>query len=224
VKLGIGVEPNGTPHFGTLTAISVAFSLAEKLKEAGKKVTVVIDLIDIGEASSIEIEGIKYQKSLAYTGIINDYLHEFREILEKFRSCSGVNFEIVTQKNFNSHQEFPKIIKKIISKREKIEPLLSPNLESMSLRLRVPCPKCGLTDVFGKKNVYENDIILFFCPEHGEHSVDINKDPYSLEFNVSLRFLVRCLIRQEDNKNIIIPYDWVMVYGSDYAGFYQEQI
>jgi hypothetical protein len=75
-----------------------------------------------------------------------------------------------------------------------------------------------------QKNVYENDIVRFFCPEHGEYSVDINKDSCSLEYNASLRYLVRCLIRQEDNKNTIVPYNWVMIDGSDYAGFYQEQI
>lgn len=224
VKISIGVEPNGTPHFGTLTAISVAFSLAEKIKEAGKKVTVVIDLIDTGEGFSIEIEGAKYQKSLAYTGVINNHIHEFREILENYSFYSEVDFEIKTQKDFNLHPEIPKVIKKIVSEREKIEPLLSPNLKSTSLRLRVPCPKCGLTDIFGAKNVYKNDMIYFFCPVHGEHSVDINKDPYNLEYNVSLRYLVRCLIRQEDNKNTAVPYDWVMIDGSDYAGFYQEQI
>jgi lysyl-tRNA synthetase class I len=151
VKVSIGVEPNGIPHFGTLTAISVAFSLAEKLKEAGKKVTVVIDLIDTGEAISVEIEGIKYQKSLAYTGVVNNYIHEFREILENYSSYSGVDFEIMTQKDFNSHPGLPKVIKKIIGERKEIEPLLSPRLNLMSLRLRVPCPRCGLTDVFGAK-------------------------------------------------------------------------
>jgi len=148
VKVSIGIQPNGTPHFGTLTAISVTFSLAQKLKEAGKKVTVVVDLIDSERADMVKIEGIEYQRSLAYTGVINNYIREFREVLEKFCSYSGVNFEIMAQKDFNSHKNLPKIIKKILAEREKIESLLSPNLKPASLRLRVPCPECGLTDVF----------------------------------------------------------------------------
>ena len=37
VKASIRIQPNGTPHFGTLTATSLSFSLAKQLKEAGKQ-------------------------------------------------------------------------------------------------------------------------------------------------------------------------------------------
>jgi hypothetical protein len=45
-----------------------------------------------------------------------------------------------------------------------------------------------------------------------------------LEYETPLRILVRSLLYTEDNQEKDIPYSWLQVTGSDYAGFYQEQL
>lgn len=223
IKISIGAQPNGSPHFGTLTTFSLAFSLAQQLKSKDKNVIVVLELVDTAISEDHSFNNLRYQKSLAYTQEINQHIGHYQELLSKLSSYSGVNFEIRGQSEFNSHPKMPQVIQKIIQEREKIGSLLSP--ESKVIALRVACPQCGLADKHGKKNIYAgNKTVISFCPEHGWHSTDTNKDPQKLEYNTPLRNLIKGVIYSEDNKDLAVPYSWIRVTGGDYAGTYQEQI
>lgn len=208
VRINLAALPNSSPHFGTIITFSLAFSLAQKLKKLGKKVTVVVGWVDTGSLSTdrISFESIEYQKSIAYTGAIKDYLADFQELLEKLSSeFGGVNYQIVNQSALSSHRKAPELIRKIISEKEKVGPLLFP--ETKQLGLRSACPQCGLADRYGLKNRYESEIIDFFCPHHGWHTVDIAKDNLQkLEYETPLRNLVRRLLYTEDNQDKNLPY------------------
>jgi hypothetical protein len=59
------------------------------------------------------------------------------------------------------------------------------------------------------------------CPDHGEHHIDLTS-PHELErleFNTPLRNLIRILLCSRDTDT-----SWIMCTGSDYSGFYQEQL
>ena len=45
-----------------------------------------------------------------------------------------------------------------------------------------------------------------------------------LEYNTPLRNLIRGLVYSIDNQDETVDYEWLRITGSDYAGFYQEQL
>jgi hypothetical protein len=208
VRMSIGASPNSLPHFGTMITFSLAFSLAQRLKKLGKSMAIVVGLVDTASlpADRVSFENVEYQKSLAYTGMINQHIDDFKELLEKLSSFfGGIDYEIINQSSFSSHPKASKVIRKIISEKEKIGPLLFP--ETKLLGLRSVCPQCGLADRYGIKNRYEGDAINFFCPHHGWHTVDIAKDSLQkLEYETPLRNLVRGLLYTEDNQDKSVPY------------------
>ncbi|PKY49169.1 hypothetical protein RhiirA4_527067 [Rhizophagus irregularis] len=223
VRISIGAQPNGSPHFGTIVTFSLAFSLAQQLKNKGKNVEVILELVDTAISEEHSFNNIKYQKSLSYTKEIDKHIDYYEGLLRKLNSYSGVVFMIRKQSDFNSHPRMSEVISTIIKEREKIGSLLSP--KSKVIALRVACPQCGLADKHGKKNIYEgNNNVISSCPEHGPHSLDTDKEPQKLEFNTPLRNLVKGVVYSEDNKDVTVPYSWVRVTGGDYAGTYQEQI
>lgn len=223
VRISIGVQPNNTPHFGTLTALSLTFAMAKKIEESGKKTKIIVELVDTAPSEKEVINGITYQKNLANTGVADNYMPQYEELLQKLSSyAGGVEFEFRVQGDLlKYHKKASEIVRKVIKERKRIGSLLSP--ESKQIVLRASCPKCSLADKHGTKNIYEDNAIHFFCPNHGKHSIDLDKDLQKLEYNVPSRSLLEGLVYQEDNKDKDVPYTWIIVMGSDYAGFYQEQ-
>ncbi|CAG8568360.1 9025_t:CDS:1 [Scutellospora calospora] len=226
VRINVGVTPNTSPHFGIITTFSLAFALAQQLKKLGKTLTIIVGIVDTESIKSDKyiFDDIVFQKSLAYTGGIYDYIDDYKELIEKLSSYfGGIDHIIVNQSDLSLHRKAPEIIRKIINERERIGQLLFPLKNSLGLT--AACPQCGLADKYGVKNCYNGDIINFFCPNHGFHSIDISKDNLQkLEYQTPLRNLIRGLLYTEDNKEKAIPYSWLRVTGCDFSGFYQEQL
>jgi len=198
IKISIGVQPNGSPHFGTLTSLSLSFSLVKQFKEKGKKVSVVLEAVDTAPEQNITINGKKYQKSLAYTGSINKYINEYEELLEKLSLYSGgIDFEIRMQGDLlGSSKRGGETIEKIMKERQFVSSFLAP--ETNLLALRAPCPNCGLTDKHGIDNVYEGNKISFLCPDHGRYflNMGVKREMEVLEYNTPLRSLLESLVYQ----------------------------
>ncbi|CAG8711419.1 16835_t:CDS:1, partial [Dentiscutata erythropus] len=193
VRISVGAVPNSPPHFGTIITFSLAFSLAQRLEKLGKIVTVMAGMVDtIALYTDIyNFNDIEYQKSIAYTGVIHNYMDDFKELLDKMSSYfGGVKYKLVNQSELNLHRKAPEIIMKLISEREKIGQSLFPSTKCLALRMA--CPQCGLADKHGIKNCYNGNMISFFCPNHGWHSIDIEKDDLqTLQYETQLRSLVR---------------------------------
>jgi len=83
VKISIGAQPNSSPHFGTLTVFSLAFSLAKRLQQVlTSDVSVMFEVVDTDPASSHEIDGIVYQQSLKKSDIISETMPQYYEVLD----------------------------------------------------------------------------------------------------------------------------------------------
>ncbi|MGA8942094.1 MAG: hypothetical protein WB502_05165 [Thermoactinomyces sp.] len=223
IRISIGAQPNSSPHFGTLIVFCLAFSLAKILqsRESKLKVTVCFEIVDTAPYKTMTIDGIEYQISLRESRNSDKNLVQFSELLSNLSQFSGVDYSMRKQTEFNNQPIISKIIKYIIKRKNLVAPILDP--ETATLRIRIACPQCGLTDKKGVKNVINESIIKTYCPLHGwfDYSIDqTNK----LEFNTPLRNLVRALVYMEENKNPDVPYEWFRITGSDYAGFYQEQL
>ena len=224
IKISIGAQPNSSPHLGTISVISLAFKLAKKLMEEFDDITcsVLFEVVDTAPGEQVIINDIVYQKSLKNTGKLTEFMPQFIEILEFLKTKTQINYEIRYQSEFNSQEYIKPIIRQIIEQREKIVKYLDPKYEK--LKIRVSCPKCGLADKNSINNTYTENKIIFECPKDGKFEVDINKNTELLEYNTPLRNLVRGMVYGNINISNKYDYEIIRVTGSDYAGFYQEEL
>lgn len=224
VKISIGAQPNSSPHFGTLEVFSLAFSLGNILKKYDNElnISVLFEMVDTAPALAKTVNNNKYQISLRDSGEMDKYIDQYCEILNQLSELSGISYEIRGQGDFNKQQSIPEIVKKIIDKRDMLAPILDP--KKQILRIRSACPICGLTDKQGIENSFVGNKMICFCPVHGKFEVDIFKESYRLEYNTPLRNLIRGLVYLIDNDDPNTEFQWLRITGSDYAGFYQEQL
>ena len=224
VRISIGAQPNSSPHFGTMEVFCLAFSLANMLKkyDSTLETSVFFEMVDTAPAIAKMIDNKKYQISLRESGEMDKYIDQYYQILEQLSNLSDVSYQVRGQKEFNKHANIPEIVKKVIDNREILAPILEP--KKHIIRIRAACPICGLTDKRGIENEFIGDKMICFCPEHGRFEVDINKESERLEYNTPLRNLIRGLVYSIDNQDETLDYEWLRITGSDYAGFYQEQL
>ena len=129
-----------------METIALSFALAKKIQEYKNNIDVSIlyEVIETAPSETIEIENVKYQKSLKYTGKISDFFGEYIDILEYYKNVTNVNYEIRYQYEFNRQEETRNILKLILKNREYVSNRLDPKYGK--LRVRMSCAKCGLTD------------------------------------------------------------------------------
>lgn len=96
------------------------------------------------------------------------------------------------------------------------------------IRLRFPCPKCGLTEKHLKNtkinNITSEEIKLSsLCPKHGKHNIIINQSSTDkFDMNVPLRYLVKILylIKTDEINNTLS----VIVDGGDWSGMWPLRV
>lgn len=182
-------------------------------------------MVDIGSKTkreTIEINSVKYQRSLKNTGKINNNFNDYMEILEYFKIRDNVDYLIRFQSEFNKQPYIYPIVKKLIENQEEISKILDPKYKN--LRVRVACPCCGLTDKNSSTIKFENETIYSVCPIHGEYKTDIRNESDKLEYNTPVRNLVRAIAYGMHNNDENQNYQIMRITGSDYAGFYQEEL
>lgn len=224
IKISVGAQPNSSPHFGTLETIALSFALAKKIEEydMSKKVIVLYEIVETAPDEEQVIDGIKYQKNLLTTGKEKIFMKEYVEILDYYQKITGIDYELRYQNEFNSQPEIGPIIKKIIDNKNYICQRLDPKYNNM--RIRMSCPICGLTDKNSVNNEYVGDQIIFKCPIHGEYEANVLKESSKFEYNSPLRNLIRGIYYTQVNNNDNYDYQILRITGSDYAGFYQEEM
>lgn len=224
IRISIGAQPNSSPHFGTLEVFCLAFGVAKMLKNENSKldVSVFFEVVDTAPAIAKIIYDKKYQISLRESGEMDKYIDQYYEILDNLSKLSNVNYSVRGQQDFNKQNCIPIIVKKIIKNKDVLGTILEPNKKV--IRIRCACPICGLTDKQGLNNSFTNNKLIAYCPEHGNFEVDIDKESSRLEYNTPLRNLIRGLVYLTDNEDETLDYEWLRITGSDYAGFYQEQL
>ncbi|MBR2833174.1 MAG: hypothetical protein IKE75_01915 [Bacilli bacterium] len=170
----------------------------------------------------MEINGIKYQKSLKNTGAINNNFDDYLEILEYFKTLNNINFDVRFQSQFNQEPYIYPIVHKIIQNEKELATIMDPKYKK--LRIRVACPDCGLADKNSINTKFDNDDIISYCPNHGVYVTNITKESYKLEYNTPIRNLVRAMAYGLNNIDKNKDYQIMRITGSDYAGFYQEEL
>ena len=217
-EINISLQPNCSPHIGTLCSLTLTFVLANRLQKLGLNVLVMCDVRDEAKGEQLEIDGIIYQKSLRATGQLEKYLSEYEDLCRMLASKYGVQHRLRQEEEILCQEGIPRIIQQVIERRQEYGKVLQPM--SGVIALRADCPDCGLVDKRGVKNKYSEDSTRFSfeCPHHGRFTYDVRKDAHKLKFNCQLINLVLALYYET------VDYGYVEVVGSDYAGFWQEQL
>jgi hypothetical protein len=221
LHINVIIQLNSSPHFGTILNTALAFCLADRLRrQENLDPLVVIDLLDNAKSEEVKIDGLMYQKGLRTTGKLFDNLQDYYEILEFLKTHFGVDFRVRMEGEFLSPERMPAVMRRIISQRSDLGQVLSPS--SGILAPRSPCPHndCGLVDKYGIRNEYneKNDIAYFHCPHHGKFAVSIATECHRFQFNSQLFSLVFARFYEDS------PTGYIQISGSDYAGFWQEQM
>jgi hypothetical protein len=147
---------------------------------------------------------------------------EYEEILDYYSKSFNVKYIIRMQKEFNSLKEVKEVDLFILDHLDEIAKALDP--DAGRLRMRIPCPICGLTDKNGINNKYDGYIITSSCPYHGEFKTNVETQSHLLEYNTPLRNLVRAIAYAKLNASTSFDSEYVRITGNEYAGFYQEQL
>lgn len=220
VEINLIIQPNSSPHFGTLFSMALTFCLAHHLAKDGLQPTVVLDFWDNAKSEQAEIDGIIYQKGLRTTGKLFDNLADYYEILEYMKKRFNVDYRIRMEQDFLRDARMPDVVRAIIHDRDVLGGSLSPSTGQLAIRSACPVEGCGLVDKYGRNNVYDlgNDVVHFICPLHGPFSVELATQCDRLEFNCQLFNLV--IGRFYETFDI----GYIQICGGDYAGFWQEQL
>ena len=214
-----GAQPNSSPHIGTISTFAVAFALASRVRD--RDVLISLDIVDTAPSEKVKINDITYQKSQRHTKEMDTYMEDYKVIMDSLHKYWGVRYRIRTQTEFLKNPAAVVIMRKILDQREELESSLAPEHKRLAIRSTCPVDGWGLAEKHGLRNVYEGTMIKFYCPHHGEYSIDISdiEGVAKLEFNTPLRNLLRAMVFASDKIS-----DWVRVTGGDYSGYYQEQM
>lgn len=217
--INIIIQPNSSPHVGTLCSLGLAFVVAARMKEIGTKLMVVCDLWDRAKGEELVVNRITYQRSLRDTGKFQQHVWEYKEILaELSEKYGGIQHCIRLEEEFLMNNKMGSVVQGILNDREFIGKYLAPS--TGRLAVRAACPECGLVDKYGVNNIYAEDgsTVSFECPQHGRFVYGAETDTHRFQFNCQLFNLVLGLYYER------VHYNYIEICGSDYAGFWQEQL
>ncbi|KAF4447831.1 hypothetical protein F53441_8697 [Fusarium austroafricanum] len=247
IVIHAGLQPNNSPHVGTLVVFCYAFSFARGIRDRMQAmvnntndtpppVSVEITFVDTApvKGEEVEIDGIQYQKSYRdVPGAMNTYMEDYEEVLHLLSTWSGIPFTTAFQCDLFSHHTIPPLLRYMIAHHDLLGRQISPKFGTLALRAACPAPGCALAEKHGRLNIYDaaihqnkhsspadhDDTITFHCPYHGPHTICASEpaDVARLEANAPARNLIRSMSHLLDTR-----FHNIRVTGADYAGMYQE--
>lgn len=233
INLWLSAQVNCYPHIGTLTNFISSFSLAKHLNEYYKvPVKIKVELLESVTGEETIIEGQKYYKNLEEVKNSNgvtvkeEYLPYFKELLEKLSLKYGIEYEIIFFYEYQKNFLVKKALFEVIKNYDLLSNVLDP--KNGEIRLRFPCPKCGLTKKhigkIGDLKIVKNCLqISSYCPEHGEYISSIDEfSTDKFDMNVPLRYLVKIMfLLEKDSIDRILS---VIVDGGDWSGMWPLRV
>ena len=247
IVIHAGVQPNNSPHVGTLVVLCYAFSLARRIRDQMRTkefstdhdlplVSVELTFVDTApvKGQGVEIDGIQYQRSYRdVPGALNTYMADYIEVLRLLSTWSDIRFTTAFQSDFFSQPTIPSLLRFLIAHHEPLGRQLSPRYGTLALRAACPFQGCGLVEKHGRLNMYhksrsnqsedisaiDDATITFSCPYHGPYTI-CTSEPVQvarLEANAPARNLIRSM-----SHLLNTSVHHVRITGADYAGMYQE--
>lgn len=234
IVLWLSAQVNCFPHIGTLTNFISAFALAKHFREYFEKPTkIVVELLESVTGAEETIDGHRYYKNL--DNVLTDdgtqtirekYLPYFKEILDKLEAKDHVKYEIRFFYDYEKDPLVKKSVIKVMNNFDLLKNILDP--KSSEIRLRFPCPECGLTEKHlwktKIKEITDESLIMdCYCPNHGYFSAKIDKNSNNkFDMNVPLRYLVKLLyLLDSDKVNHTLS---VIVDSGDWSGMWPLRV
>lgn len=233
IHLWLSAQVNSYPHIGTLTNFILAFALAKHFKKYyNKPVKIFVELLESVTGEEKIINGNRYYKNLDKVTmedgktIKEKYLPYFMDILERLKEKDEVEYEILFFYDYQKQKLVKKSLIEVINNSKILGEILDP--KKSEIRLRIPCPHCGLTEkhIVDTKinNINDNEIIIESkCSIHGKYISEINMNKnVKFDMNVPLRYLVKILylIEKDKEENILS----IIVDGGDWSGMWPLRV
>jgi len=220
VDVNIRMQPNSSPHAGTLLSLIFAFSFSRDLQRIGYNPTVNLDLLDNSNSTIETINALVYQKGLRAAGNLEENLGDFYELAEILGGRYQVPYQVRFERDLMGQKGMSTVIRDIIRDRDMLGDQLSPSHRRIMVRAPCPVPNCGLVEKYAKQTEYdiEHDCCHFICPHHGPFTLSIENDSSRFQFNTELRTLIIGRFYSSSAKG------YIEVSGSDFAGSWQEQV
>lgn len=246
VNVVFSSQMNGNPHLGTMSTLGVAFSVAEYLsKNFNVESKLKFYALENPPHEKVEREGLVYAKTLDHIIDKDDkvlsekYLNTFLDLLDGYKKLSGVDYEVIRYKDFQSDPNVRKHAINIIKKEDDFGPILSPT--DGHLKYRLNCGQCNFQEKTSKLTRVKEEtqdgglIIESHCLNHDyfQEEFHIDNDTF-MDLNTPLRSLIRKadLIDKANLNNslnvMVDGGDWVHIagilnYGLSMLGYSQDE-
>ncbi len=202
VRLVLGTQVNGKPHFGTYMVHAITFQIARLIKEAYRlPVSVHIGFLDNTTHDVVDSpEGIPYQRNISQVKSLDTISQEiglnYGLLHEALAIRIGIPFTLELYSQQQKRRSYRQTLIKSLHHREKLSILFSGR--NGEVILRIPCPKCGY---FEKVLTYTHVVnltnssatISTRCFQHGEYS-SLMQPPFHHFVRSMRNFSSGCLI------------------------------
>jgi len=226
IQIHYSFQPNGHPHLGTITSLMTAFTIGEYLRDNFNiRVWILFEQLENAPGYRIEKDGIVYQLMLSDTPLGNStklevYMKSFKELIKWLYNKTGVEYKIMSYKEFQEIPFVRKSLLEIMNRQEEFLPLLNPSEDK--LRIRFPCKKCRFMDEEAKtlkiRELRKDYARLSMkCFEHGEYEIEITPENKEfVDFNTPIRNAIkeRFFVEEAKKANALN----LMIDGSDWVG------
>lgn len=226
IEVHFGIQLNGEPHLGTGLTVILAYAIAEHLsKKFNKPAVIKFGALENGPGQKLKHDGITYQRMLSQVanekGIPKSeaYLSIFEKLLQKITKETRIPYQIENYTALQQHPIARATLLQILDQEPIMIQLLNPSDDR--LRIRFPCPKCGLADKHAKRlkliryTKGKEARYVSYCPHHGEYETTITANN---EDFVDVNTLVRNVMKEakiiyESEKQKTFP---LVVKGTDW--------
>lgn len=99
-EINIIIQPNCSPHVGTLCSVGLAFVIARRMADLGMEVVVMCDLWNRAKGEEMTVDGVVYQRGLHDTGIFQTYLHGYERLLKDLSERYRVRYKVRLEEEF----------------------------------------------------------------------------------------------------------------------------
>ena len=223
VQIHYSAQMNSYPHLGTVLSLMTAFAIGKRLQMTFNiPVRLKFEVLENAPGETKLVNGLTYTKMLSDTIVENEslsdkHLKSFIDILNKLKSLSGIDYELLTYHKFQEIPFVRKTLITILNRENESIPIVAPSEDH--LRIRFPCPICKFAEKSGVHTVVKEKgddrmVLESECSEHGKYQISLTPDSKDfVDINTPLRNIIKeaLFIEEAKSKNALD----LMVDGGD---------
>lgn len=164
VQIHYSAQMNSYPHLGTVLSLMTAFAIGKRLQMTFNiPVRLKFEVLENAPGETKLVNGLTYTKMLSDTIVENEslsdkHLKSFIDILNKLKSLSGIDYELLTYHKFQEIPFVRKTLITILNRENESIPIVAPSEDH--LRIRFPCPICKFAEKSGVHTVVKEKAMI----------------------------------------------------------------